>query len=300
VPWSIVSGVRSSCDAVETKARRAASWRRSSSCMRASARARSPTSSRPVSRGAGASGPSALIRSATARRRASRRSSVLDSITPSPTAASRPIAAAASSALRTCSTAAVTSVSRRWATSTPFAPPSTLVSGSATVTRSPATRTTVRCSRRASSAASVASGVAARKSESKKKSGTLLPSGSSASTSTRTSIRCCSSNAALLICENRDRTSFRTGGSGSPSSGGGISGRSASTNCWRVPSTVSRRSSMLCVRSLSCSGPSSTVAATTSVSALVTTNAASRRPRRPRGIRRPISSPGSGTRGPAP
>ena len=39
MPWSIVSGVRSSCEAVDTNARRAASWRRSSSCMRASARA---------------------------------------------------------------------------------------------------------------------------------------------------------------------------------------------------------------------------------------------------------------------
>ena len=35
VPWSIVSGVRSSCEAVATNARRADSWRRSSSCMRA-------------------------------------------------------------------------------------------------------------------------------------------------------------------------------------------------------------------------------------------------------------------------
>ena len=59
VPWSIVSGVRSSCEAVETNERRAASWRRSSSCMRPSARARSPTSSRPaVASAAGASGPS--------------------------------------------------------------------------------------------------------------------------------------------------------------------------------------------------------------------------------------------------
>ena len=78
-PLSIVSGVRSSCEAVETKARRAASWRRSSSCMRASARARSPTSSRRSSCGIAASGPSSLIRSAAARRRASRRSRVEES-----------------------------------------------------------------------------------------------------------------------------------------------------------------------------------------------------------------------------
>ena len=53
VPWSIVSGVRSSCEAVATNERRAVSWRRSSSCMRPSARARSPTSSRPRSVGRG-------------------------------------------------------------------------------------------------------------------------------------------------------------------------------------------------------------------------------------------------------
>ena len=51
MPWSIVSGVRSSCEAVATNARRADSWRRSSSCMPPSARARSPTSSWPASRG---------------------------------------------------------------------------------------------------------------------------------------------------------------------------------------------------------------------------------------------------------
>ena len=58
VPCSEVSGVRSSCEAVATNERRAASWRRSSRCMVASARARSPTSSRPSSRGVGASVPS--------------------------------------------------------------------------------------------------------------------------------------------------------------------------------------------------------------------------------------------------
>ena len=123
VPWSIVSGVRSSCEAVATNERRAASWRRSSSCMRANARARSPTSSRPSScwrRGVGT--PSSLIRSAAVRRRPRRRSSVLESATASAIATSRPTAPAASSALRTCSTAVVTSVSRRSTTSTPSTP----------------------------------------------------------------------------------------------------------------------------------------------------------------------------------
>ena len=68
---------------------------------RASARARSPTSSWPVSRGIETSGPSAEIRSAAARRRPSRRSSVLASRKASATATSRPTPAAASSALRT-------------------------------------------------------------------------------------------------------------------------------------------------------------------------------------------------------
>ena len=73
VPCSEVSGVRSSCEAVATNERRAASWRRSSRCIVASARARSPTSSRPSSRGVGASVPSSATRTAAARRRASRR-----------------------------------------------------------------------------------------------------------------------------------------------------------------------------------------------------------------------------------
>ena len=119
MPWSIVSGVRSSCEAVETKALRAASWRRSSSCIRPSARARSPTSSRPRSVGAGASGPSAVIRSAARRRRPSRRVSVLESASPSPIATASPTAAAVKSALRTSFTAVVTSVRLRSATSTP-------------------------------------------------------------------------------------------------------------------------------------------------------------------------------------
>ena len=123
VPWSIVSGVRSSCDAVATNERRAASWRRSSSCMRPNARARSPTSSRPASCWSGASRtPSRLIRTAALRSRPSRRSSVLESATASATATSSPTAPAASSALRTWSTAVVTSVSRRSTTSTPETP----------------------------------------------------------------------------------------------------------------------------------------------------------------------------------
>ena len=64
MPCSEVSGVRSSCEAVATNARRASSWRRSSRCIVANARARSPTSSRPSSRGVGASVPSSATRSA--------------------------------------------------------------------------------------------------------------------------------------------------------------------------------------------------------------------------------------------
>ena len=166
MPWSIVSGVRSSCEAVETNERRAASWRRSASCMRASARARSPTSSRTSSRGEGASGPSAVIRSAVARSRASRRSSVPDRVTASAIATSTPTPAPATSALRTCSAAAVTSVSRRWATSTPSEPGVGLCSRIATVTWSPSTSITVRSWRIAVSAARVALWVVGAKSES--------------------------------------------------------------------------------------------------------------------------------------
>ena len=102
--------MRSSCEAVATNARRASSWRRSSPCMAASVRARSPTSSRPVSVGGGASGPSAAIRTAAARRRARRRESVLDSAIPSTSATTSPMPAAAMNALRTWATAASTSV----------------------------------------------------------------------------------------------------------------------------------------------------------------------------------------------
>ena len=45
--------MRSSCEAVATNARRAASWRRSRDCMRANARVSSPISSGPRSSGSG-------------------------------------------------------------------------------------------------------------------------------------------------------------------------------------------------------------------------------------------------------
>ena len=123
VPWSIVSGVRSSWLAVETKARRAASWRRSSSCIRASARARSPTSSRRSSCGVCASGPSSVIRSAAARRRARRRSSVEESAMASSAATARPTTAATRKRLRTSATSDSTSESSRTATRTPTSRP---------------------------------------------------------------------------------------------------------------------------------------------------------------------------------
>ena len=141
VPWSIVSGVRSSCDAVETNARRAASWRRSSSCMRASARARSPTSSRRSSCGIVASGPCSVIRSAADRSRPSRRSSVEESAIASSAAIERPTIAANRKRVRTCSTSAAASVSSRSATRTAVIWP-WVNSGSATITASPVMRVT--------------------------------------------------------------------------------------------------------------------------------------------------------------
>ena len=118
VPCSEVSGVRSSCEAVATNERRAASWRRSSRCIEARARARSPTSSRPSSRGVGASGPSSATRTAAARRRARRRPMPVASEMPSSTATSSPTAAAARNAVRTWRTAVLTSVSCFCVTST--------------------------------------------------------------------------------------------------------------------------------------------------------------------------------------
>ena len=103
--------MRSSCEAVATKERRAASWRRSSRCIVASARARSPTSSRPSSRGVGASVPSSATRTAAARSRARRRPMSVARTMPSRMATASPTAAAARNALRTCPTAVSTSLS---------------------------------------------------------------------------------------------------------------------------------------------------------------------------------------------
>ena len=293
VPWSMVSGVRSSCEAVETNERRADSWRRSASCMLASARARSPTSSRPSSRGDGASGPSAVIRSAEARRRASRRSSVLESATPSSAATSIPTPAATSSALRTWTTAVVTSVSRRWATSAPTSPSSRVKSGTATLTSSPLTWITRSPRRCARSATSRASSGGSPVSVSMKKPSVTASVGSSSSgvgrvsdrlaTSTRASVRSRSSRASLPTA-NR-----------SP----GRSGQDAS-NPGRAASTASSRLSVLCSRSCSRSGPSRTPVTTARVSPLVTTKASSSRPRRPRGMSLLLMARGSGTRAPAP
>ena len=57
IPSSEVSGVRSSCEAVATNARRASSCWRSRCCIRASVRARSPTSSWARSTGISTAGP---------------------------------------------------------------------------------------------------------------------------------------------------------------------------------------------------------------------------------------------------
>ena len=111
-PAGSVSGVRSSWEAVATNARRADSWRRSSRCIVARARARSPTSSRPSSRGVGASGPSAPPRTAAARRRARRRAVPVASAMPSRTATSSPTAAAARNARGLTAPRCCTSVSR--------------------------------------------------------------------------------------------------------------------------------------------------------------------------------------------
>ena len=80
---SDASGVRSSCDAVATNARRACSCSRSRCCIVAKARARSPTSSRGVVGRTSAAGPSAATRSAVSRSACSRRTSVVASRMPS-------------------------------------------------------------------------------------------------------------------------------------------------------------------------------------------------------------------------
>ncbi len=77
------SGVRSSCEAVATNARRASSWWRRRSCMIANVRARSPTSSRTRSTGTSTLGPAAASSSAEWRSRRSRRTSRPESGIPS-------------------------------------------------------------------------------------------------------------------------------------------------------------------------------------------------------------------------
>ena len=98
--------MRSSWLAVATKARRASSWRTSACCIDASARARSPTSSAPSSRGGGgALTPSRASASAVRRNRPRRRDSPVDSAIPSSSATPSPMTAAVRNALRTTSTA---------------------------------------------------------------------------------------------------------------------------------------------------------------------------------------------------
>jgi hypothetical protein len=104
--------------------------------MRASARARSPTSSRRSSCGIVASGPSSVMRSAAVRSRPRRRSSVEESAIASSAAIERPTTAAMRNRLRTWLTRSAASSSSRSATSVPANLPFT-VSGVATRTVSP-------------------------------------------------------------------------------------------------------------------------------------------------------------------
>ena len=77
IPWSEASGVRSSCDAVATKARRTPSCWRRRACIVANPRESSPTSSRALSLGTSTSRPSVARRRAASRSLRSRRSSVV-------------------------------------------------------------------------------------------------------------------------------------------------------------------------------------------------------------------------------
>ena len=119
---SEATGVRSSCDAVATKERRACSCSRSRVCMNAKVRLRSPISSRPDSGRNSATGPTWATRSAVSRRRRMRRAVRPAITTPASTATSRPAAAASRKARRTTPVAAWTSCKGRRAATTKRTP----------------------------------------------------------------------------------------------------------------------------------------------------------------------------------
>jgi len=78
IPSSVASGVRSSCEAVATNARRACSCRSSCRCISANVRARSPTSSRAPSTGTSTAGSPRASRSAASRSNCRRATKVPD------------------------------------------------------------------------------------------------------------------------------------------------------------------------------------------------------------------------------
>ena len=104
MPSSEVSGVRSSCEAVATNARRASSCWRSRCCMVASVRDRSPTSSWARSTGTSTIGPPSASSRAASRRRLRRRTSRAERGMPRIRVSAKPASAASKNARRTTPT----------------------------------------------------------------------------------------------------------------------------------------------------------------------------------------------------
>ena len=289
--------MRSSCDAVATKARRACSWRRSSACIVVSARPRSPTSSLTVSvGGGGAAGPSRVIRRAAWRRRRSRRTRVVASPRARTVATASPTRAAARKARRTWATAVATSVRRFWVASRPTWS-SPLNSGVMTRALSPSSRRTAvpRAGGSTSAANSGADG----------------SDGPPLSVSTTDRLGAAPSGADGSRRRMTTRPSTRSARSKAESSSARAVGvaalqqapvlglarrwaarRSRSTEL-TDDSVVPSRPSTACLRSWSCSDGSSASATASSVTPAVASIAARSRGRSPR--RRRLMAPGSGS-----
>src|SRR3954468_3437252 len=265
LPCSEVSGVRSSCDAVATNARRASSWRRSACCIEASARARSPTSSRPgCTGGTGALTPSRASASALRRRRPRRRDRPVDSTMPSSSATPSPNTAAVRNAERTTSTALPPGSDLRTTRTRKARALSTLLLAifadcglMATATPLPSfdalscvwpVTTTLR---RSASLGSVIPPLGYR----------LV--GVASKSPTRASVRC-ASVLSVSVTSSVTTPSLRA---------------SWVSSCSRVASAAPLTASRLGLSSLSCSGESSASAATTSVTTLVASNANNKRVR---------------------
>ena len=259
---SEANGVRNSCDAVATNARRACSCSRRRCCIVANARLRSPISSWPSSGLSSASGPMSDRRSAVSRSRRRRRMRRPASSRPTSSAPASPAAAATVKARLTTAVASWTSLNGlRAATITGW---SWIVSGKATSAsaRRPSPVTTLSVLPERAAAAAVLNRSV--------RSGSVLTSTSPRGSSTLTS---------APLCRARTRAARRRRSSPATTS----PARSEVS----APRSLRRESAKLLTALLRrrwLSGESSVTAATARVKALTMTSTAMTRARRPRCI----------------